>query len=173
MPSPSSSAEIKTTRRIMNESSGVSRKPPEYKSHKVVFALRIAEIMPHPEGGATIVPAEEGYAPFHVDQDFVDRHKPLVGGYFVVYKDGWKSFSPAEAFETGYTRIESPVKGTFHNDNLAIQIERCFRYHTPKEGQPEIYTQIREKAKELANLINDVVPDGREKSSSITRLEET
>jgi hypothetical protein len=30
---------------------------------------------------------------------------PQPGGYFVVYKDGYKSFSPAKAFEEGYTRI--------------------------------------------------------------------
>ena len=30
---------------------------------------------------------------------------PEVGGYYVVHKDGYKSFSPANAFEEGYTRI--------------------------------------------------------------------
>ncbi|MCK9988658.1 MAG: hypothetical protein AzoDbin1_05130 [Azoarcus sp.] len=29
-----------------------------------------------------------------------------VGGYYVVYEDGYKSFSPAIAFESGYTRID-------------------------------------------------------------------
>jgi hypothetical protein len=33
------------------------------------------------------------------------KHKPEVGGYYVVYKDGYRSFSPAEAFETGYEKI--------------------------------------------------------------------
>ena len=28
-----------------------------------------------------------------------------VGGYYVVYEDGYKSFSPAEAFESGYKRV--------------------------------------------------------------------
>lgn len=56
-------------------------------------------------GGAVIVPVEEGYAPFEVDQEYMSRHKPSVGGYFVVYKDGYKSYSPAQAFEEGYTRL--------------------------------------------------------------------
>ena len=30
---------------------------------------------------------------------------PRVGGYYVVYADGYKSFSPATAFEEGYTKI--------------------------------------------------------------------
>jgi hypothetical protein len=28
-----------------------------------------------------------------------------VGGYFVVYDDGYTSYSPAAAFESGYSRI--------------------------------------------------------------------
>lgn len=55
--------------------------------------------------GATIIPADEGYAPFTVDAKFLYKHKPEVGGYFVQYDDGYKSFSPAKAFEEGYTRI--------------------------------------------------------------------
>ena len=30
------------------------------------------------------------------------------------------------------------------------KIESAFTYHAPKPGQPEMYTEIREKAKELA-----------------------
>jgi hypothetical protein len=55
--------------------------------------------------GATITPAEEDYAPFQVSDEYIAKHKPEVGGYFVVYDDGYKSFSPAKAFEEGYTRI--------------------------------------------------------------------
>ncbi len=52
-----------------------------------------------------LTPAEEGYAAFKVDADFVSKHRPKVGGYYVVYKDGYKSFSPADAFEDGYTKL--------------------------------------------------------------------
>jgi bacterioferritin-associated ferredoxin len=38
-------------------------------------------------------------------REFVDKHKPQVGGYIVIYDDGYTSFSPAKAFEEGYTRI--------------------------------------------------------------------
>ena len=31
------------------------------------------------------------------------KHKPGVGGYFVAYDNGYLSFSPAGAFEGGYT----------------------------------------------------------------------
>lgn len=56
---------------------------------------------------------------------------------------------------------------------MNAQIENNFKYHSPKEGQPEKYTQIREKAKELAYLIDELVPQSREKSLAITKLEES
>ena len=52
-----------------------------------------------------ITPEDAGYAPFSVDAAYVRKHQPKVGGYYVAYKDGYKSFSPAEAFEEGYSRV--------------------------------------------------------------------
>lgn len=77
---------------------------PKYESHKKVHALKIAEI-DATEGGAFITPEEEGYAQFRVSDEYLLKHKPKVGGYYVVYADGYKSWSPAEAFEEGYTLI--------------------------------------------------------------------
>ena len=83
---------------------------PKYQSHKKVWALKIAGIAYHQNkdtycNGATILPADEGYARFDVDAEYLQKHNPQIGGYYVVYEDGYKSFSPAEAFESGYTRI--------------------------------------------------------------------
>lgn len=50
-------------------------------------------------------------------------------------------------------------------------IEKNFSYHAPKEGQPEKYVSIREKAKELAYLIDELCPNSREKSIAMTELE--
>lgn len=36
-----------------------------------------------------------------VDFTWHDKHKPQVGGYFVLYPDGYQSYSPAEPFEAG------------------------------------------------------------------------
>lgn len=52
-------------------------------------------------------------------------------------------------------------------------IENNFKYHAPKEGQPEKYQAIREKAKELAYLIDLEAPNSREKSLAMTKLEES
>lgn len=116
---------------IQNRTSGVSREMPRYKCHKEVYALKIAEIQPmyarptiaelerlleggsHPEitpsggviGGYIIVPEDEGFAPFEVSMEFVQKHAPEAGGYYVTYDDGYKSYSPAKAFEDGYAKI--------------------------------------------------------------------
>ncbi len=88
---------------------------PKYKCHKEVHALKIKEIVRdvtlareenrETDGSAMITPEESGYAPFRVEHDYMLKFRPLAGGYYVVYKDGYKSFSPAEAFEDGYTKI--------------------------------------------------------------------
>ena len=51
-------------------------------------------------------------------------------------------------------------------------IENNYKYHPPKPGQPEKYFEIREKAKELAYMINSLCPNSREKSLANTKLEE-
>ena len=95
---------------------GASTPMPQYKSHKKVWALKIASISydadaaiadgnRETDGSAVITPKESGFAPFIVTADYVRRHKPEAGGYFVQYEDGYTSFSPAKAFEEGYTRI--------------------------------------------------------------------
>lgn len=51
-------------------------------------------------------------------------------------------------------------------------LKNRFTYHAPKEGQPVMYKDIRDKAYELAELMNQHVPESREKSLAITKLEE-
>lgn len=100
-----------------------TRELPRYKCHKQVWALKIARIDLHQptiaelqalidrqeplinQVGATITPEESGYGPFTVTVDYLRKHEPRVGGYYVVYDDGYQSWSPAEQFEKGYTLI--------------------------------------------------------------------
>lgn len=51
-------------------------------------------------------------------------------------------------------------------------LENIYKYHAPKPGQPEKYEAIRNKAKELAYLIDDLCPNSREKSLAQTNLEQ-
>lgn len=84
---------------------------PRYECHKTVSALKIKEVQDPTEAGSEtdgsrlLVVEEEGFLPIRVDQEYVRKHNPQAGGYYVVYNDGYTSFSPAEAFEEGYTRI--------------------------------------------------------------------
>lgn len=86
---------------------------PRYKCHKEVWALKIKEIRQAPAedercnagGDWYLVPEDAGYGPVMVGNDaYYAKHKPQVGGYYVVYDDGYKSYSPAGAFESGYSR---------------------------------------------------------------------
>lgn len=52
------------------------------------------------------------------------------------------------------------------------EINVRFTYHAPKEGQPKIYEDIRDKARSLAILIADTTPTSREQSLAMTKLEE-
>ena len=97
---------------MQEEVNSAQAEMPKYKSHKTVWALKIKSIVRDGEGenretdgSAMLTPEEPGYAPFRVDHEYMRKHNPKVGGYYVVYADGYKSFSPSEAFEDGYTRI--------------------------------------------------------------------
>ncbi len=91
-----------------------SMEMPRYKCHKEVWALKIKEVQlvsgeGTPDGAKftkRLVFENSRYAPIEVDADYVRKHNPQTGGYYVVYGDGYKSFSPAQAFEEGYTLIE-------------------------------------------------------------------
>lgn len=74
---------------------------PRYQSHKRVWALQIASIE-----GRRLTFVEKGFAPVDCPEDMFSRYKPKTGDYLVEYEgDGYRSFSPKEAFEGGYTRI--------------------------------------------------------------------
>lgn len=90
---------------------GVSTPMPRYKCHKKVWAMKIADVIDptvdgnESDGTRILTIADAGYAPIRVPRDFVRKHNPQPGGYYVVYEDGYASFSPAGAFESGYARI--------------------------------------------------------------------
>lgn len=53
-----------------------------------------------------------------------------------------------------------------------LRIEHRFTYHPPKDGQPERYVAIRDKAKELALLIETDCPSSRERTIAFNKLDE-
>lgn len=87
-----------------------------YQCHKVVKAGKIVRIT----GTEELEPAQhfarmivlETAAGFRVpvSDEWLQQHKPELGGYIVEYADGYRSFSPAKAFEDGYTLIDAEGK---------------------------------------------------------------
>lgn len=81
----------------------VNKEMPKYRCHKEVWALKIKKIE---DDAVTMLHFEDpDYFPIYVSYTWYVRHEPEAGGYYVVYQDGYVSYSPAEAFESGYTRI--------------------------------------------------------------------
>ena len=84
-----------------------NRQMPRYECHKKVWALKIAAIEIHEDKSATIAPKDDGFSPFTTKIGWADRFNGTEEdtGYFVQYEDGFTSWSPSEAFESGYTLI--------------------------------------------------------------------
>lgn len=83
-----------------------------YRCHKEVYALQIAAIQTIyendlPTRRRALVPVLASYAPIEVEPEWFTKHEPQAGGYYVVYQDGYRSFSPKDAFEQGYTLIRT------------------------------------------------------------------
>lgn len=103
----------------MNNYPQASNELPRWKCHKEVWAFKIGAITldsalaqkenRETDSSAVLLP-ELTNSPtppicVHVGRAYLKKHAPAVGGYYVRYKDGYESFSPAEVFEEGYTRI--------------------------------------------------------------------
>lgn len=86
-----------------------TKEMPRYQCLKIVHALKIKNIVAEATGTPKIFFEEEEYEPISPELDWFTRHKPEVGGYYVVYEDGYKSWSPAEAFENGYHKQYFPL----------------------------------------------------------------
>lgn len=80
---------------------------PKYRSHKQVWALPIAAIEFAEDGSAKIAPADRRYSTVETKPGFRERFKGDEAdlGYYVVYADGYQSWSPTKAFVDGYTAI--------------------------------------------------------------------
>lgn len=63
--------------------------------------------------------------------------------------------------------------GLSASDKLLVErIENDFTYRVPTGDQPERYQKLRATAKELAKLVAELAPDGRERSTALTKIEE-
>lgn len=83
---------------------------PLYQCHKQVRACKIERVH-HAvdedlaEVRCWLTPENPEIMPIAVGKDYYQKHQPKAGGYYLLYADGYESFSPAGAFEAGYSLI--------------------------------------------------------------------
>ncbi len=159
-----------------------------YRSHKVVQAAKIEKMADadaenrwawEVEGGEILQMTPEWLTSRvggGVITDHEELHRKAIGGYFVQYEDGYTSWSPAEAFESGYTEIPEPFTdslGVPITAELEEELERRFIYHPP--SSPAIvaaHEYVSQRTCYLAKLLSRLIPSSRGLSLAITKLEE-
>ena len=53
------------------------------------------------------------------------------------------------------------------------ELDRRFNYHVPDtQAKRDAHTDVRRQCRHLAEVLNELVPDGREKALAVTKLEE-
>jgi hypothetical protein len=94
-----------------DDDTGAAMEMPRYVSHKTVWALEIESVSEwidptsnSPQMTRLITFREKGYAPSKLPKEMFSRYTPIPGDFYVVYADGYKSFSPRKAFLEGYTK---------------------------------------------------------------------
>lgn len=88
---------------------------PRYECYKIVRAAPILSFNQSPTGDGADTDNNEPFVLVDLGGDnvmaipvpvsFFSRGLPVVGDVFVLYADGYKSFSPKKAFEEGYKRL--------------------------------------------------------------------
>ena len=77
-----------------------------FKCHKEVEAFTIEEIVPLPDGRTRLIGLGDDADVIVDEKTYRKKHNPQIGGYYILYKDGYASYSPAEPFEAGYDLID-------------------------------------------------------------------
>lgn len=85
-----------------NDAPAAQTETPKYVSHKQVWALEIDSADPML---CKLTFRDRGYAPIKTEAEVWARYKPQPGDFYVIYADGYKSFSPRKAFLEGYTKV--------------------------------------------------------------------
>lgn len=144
----------------------------QYRCHKVVNAAKIVGIEPWNNSHEVVVLVLDGHTTANVSRDYMRKHSPKIGGYFVQYEDGYRSFSPAEPFEAGYTLIQ-PVKsekGMMTVEQIAgvcHEANRSYCAHMGDPSQPTWREAPEWQAKSTINGVQAILDDptiGPEKS---------
>ena len=103
---------------------------PKYICHKKVGALKIKSIKQSNDEGTGILSFYGSKQKKEVSAEWLLKNNPQVDGYFVIYEDGYESFSPAEPFESGYVKDEGivTIKNSIIKDLESLPMEEREAY---------------------------------------------
>jgi len=122
-----------------------------------------------------LISEKEGYniVNSYDNQEFIKRMVQAIRNLAAKINDPMKSWGDAVYIRAAEValKLEALIDDNDSDAKLNPKIENNFNYHTPKDGQPEKYDTIRSKAKELAYVIEELCPNGREKSMAMFELE--
>lgn len=158
----------------------MTEKFPVYICHKRVQALEIASVGSYElsefDGKLRrrLTFKEEGHGPFDAIGDLFTRYVPEPGDFYVVYEDGYRSFSPRKAFLDGYTREPEP--------GVNVMMERLNDLANAKTGNdmpewlqiPTWSGEVARVAREAYVTINSLkhqLETSHRKLASLTNLE--
>lgn len=150
---------------------------PRYQSHKRVWALKIGAVgLGAASGGALLVPDDTRYRPIDVSAEYMRKHDPQPGGYYVVYADGYQSYSPAEAFEGGYTRL-APSGEAVNNlprrasERLSLtNVREAFTYQPWDANQQARGKAVTEALINAAEAVLQAVPECPTRTRALNNL---
>lgn len=89
-----------------------------YLSHKQVKAAKVVDVLPSNYGRSFIFHLDDGSNAAPPQGMCADNP---IGGYYVVYQDGYTSWSPAAAFEEGYAEIKPDTSTALDRAKVEFQ----------------------------------------------------
>ena len=89
---------------------------PQWRCHKVVRAAKISGVFPDGLLELNVSDPRTGLCMCVAVLERDAHKRPAEGDYVVVYDDGYVSWSPAKAFEEGYSPLVAPPPG-WRRDN--------------------------------------------------------
>lgn len=156
----------------MSAVSGNEKQMPQYDCHKKAWALKIKEVKCEsllsnpPVDKVTLIFEDSHFTPFVVDNDYArkhleypQKHLSKAGGYYVVYEDGYKSYSPEKAFVEGYKLTEhgQPVKkALLIPEMLPVLEEAEFVLRLLDSGMEVAHGRSIDAGKKLLELITKI-----------------
>lgn len=105
---------------------------------------------------------------FHEIMKFTDNEIPIEEVEFVEYPGDVGGYDKGEEME----EVSSFKSDILRSKAEMSELNNRFTYHPPKEGQIEVYNQLRKTIHQAAMKICELCPDSRERDIAFQKLEE-